>query len=55
MSEPVEFGRVSVVRKMTEDGHDFTMVTTSEGMSIIEALGMLRLAESTILREDDDE
>lgn len=54
MSATMETARITITRSLSEDGHDFTMVATSEGMSTIEALGMLRLAENSILRDDDE-
>lgn len=55
----MEFARIVITRVLTEDGDDVHNVEATAGMSLIEALGMLRLAESTVLEfppgEDDGE
>lgn len=54
----MEFARIVITRCLMEDGEDRHSVEATSGMSLIEALGMLRLAESTLLEfppgADDD-
>ena len=45
----MEFARIVITRVLTEDGADIHNVEATAGMSLIESLGMLRLAESTLL------
>lgn len=45
----MEFARIVITRCLTDDGDDRHSVEATSGMSLIEALGMLRLAESTVL------
>ena len=45
----MEFARIVITRCLTDDGDDRHSVEATQGMSLIEALGMLRLAESTVL------
>jgi hypothetical protein len=68
MSEPVEIARITIVRNLFENGRedgdgDVIDVDCTEGMSMIEGLGLLELAKDTWLRsnglrdfpEDDDD
>ena len=54
----VRLVRRVITRCLMEDGEDRHSVEATSGMSLIEALGMLRLAESTLLEfppgADDD-
>ena len=65
MPEPVEIARITIVRNLFDDergSEDVIDVDCTEGLSMIEGLGMLELAKDTWLRsnglrdfpEDDD-
>ena len=55
-----ETARITITRVITEDGHDQTYVETSADIALVEALGLLRMAEDTLIQnppadsEDDD-
>ena len=44
-----ETARITITRVLTAEGADIHNVEATSGMSLIEALGLLRLAESTLL------
>lgn len=54
-----ETARITITRVLTAGGTDETFVDASAGMSLVEALGLLRLAEDTLIQhppaEDDDD
>lgn len=66
MSEPIEVARVEIVRSIGDDGDTLSVravVNGGDTLPLLEALGMLRLAEDTVIRdamgevpddEDDD-
>jgi len=47
---PFEIGRITVTRHIAPDGDDIHGVNATDGMSLVEALGMLRLAEDTLIQ-----
>ena len=47
---PFEIGRITITRHIDPDGDDVHGVTATDGMSLVEALGMLRLAEDTVMQ-----
>lgn len=55
----LETSRITIARFLTEDGQDLHSVKATSGMSLVEALGLLRLAEVTLIdfppAKDDDE
>jgi hypothetical protein len=55
MAEDLELARIEIVRVFTADGEDLIWSTThtedGEMLPLVEALGMLRMAEDTIIRE----
>ena len=61
--EPMEVGRLTITRVLDDEDGDTVRVEVSEGLTLIEALGMLRLSEDTLittqmftaLDEDDDD
>jgi hypothetical protein len=62
MSEPMEIARIEIVRTISdEQDGDVVTIDCTEGLSMVEGLGMIRLAEDTWLRtnaltdeEEDD-
>lgn len=61
MSDNLETARITITRVLTADGKDQHFVEATPGMSLVEALGMVRLAEDTLIQfppaeqSDDDE
>lgn len=59
--EGLQVAEIKIRRSLHDSGNDSSdqvWVTTSEGMSLLEALGLLRFAEMTIIEEfsqDDGE
>jgi hypothetical protein len=59
--EGLETARVTITRVLTPEGQDQHFVEATPGMSLVEALGLLRLAEDTLIQfppseaGDDDE
>jgi len=61
--EPMEVGRLTITRVLDDEDGDTVRVEVSEGLTLIEALGMLRLSEDTLITtqmftafdEDDDD
>lgn len=55
MAEDMELARIEIVRVFTADGEDLIFSTTctddGEPLPLVEALGMLRLAEDSVIRE----
>ena len=54
MSDPLEVARIEITRALTDsDGEDRDLigVTFADDLTLIEALGMLRMAELTIIAE----
>lgn len=51
----MEVARIEVVRVLTEDGQDQVWSTTSDNdgnsLPLVESLGLLRLAEDSVIRE----
>lgn len=52
--EGIETSRITITRTLTPDGEDAHHVEATEGMSLVEALGLLRLAEASLLGYDAD-
>lgn len=63
----MELARIEIVRELSDDGQDVVSVMAADGsgdqLPLIESLGMLRMAEDTVIRlamgeagedEDDD-
>jgi hypothetical protein len=59
MSEPVELARITIVKRYDDDadGGEAIVTTYSDGLSLVDALGMLAFAQATTLPTylDDDE
>lgn len=51
ISDPVELGRIVIDLTMTE-ADTLTSVSVTEGMSVLNVVGLLRLAEDSVLREE---
>ncbi len=55
MGEPMEVARIEVIRVLTEDGDDQVWSTTRDNdgnvLPLVEALGLLRMAEDSVIRE----
>lgn len=55
MSASMEVARIEVIREITEAGEDLIWSTTRDAddnpLPLVEALGMLRMAEDTVIRE----
>lgn len=54
-----EAARITITRVLTEEGDDQHFVEATSGMSLVEALGLLRLAEDSLIQnppteQDDD-
>ena len=64
-TEDLEVGRITITRILANDGSDHVQVIPSEGLSMVEALGMIELSKDTLIvtrmfsvdafDEDDDE
>lgn len=59
--ETYETARITITRVLSDEGADETFVDATEGMGLVEALGLLRLAEDTLIKfpptmegEDDE-
>ncbi len=53
----VEVARITITRTITDEPGEFgdlVNVETSDDLAIVEALGMLKLAEDSLLRPPDD-
>lgn len=50
MSDDLEVARIVITRTLTDDGKDLHEVETSPDMPLIEALGMLRMAEDSLIQ-----
>lgn len=46
----LETGRITITRVLTADGEDLHFVEATFSMSLVEALGLLRLAEDTLIK-----
>lgn len=60
MTTEYETARITITRVITEGGHDETYVETTPAIGLVEALGLLRLAEDTLIQHppadsEDDE
>ena len=51
MSDPLEVARIEITRALTDPDGDLIGVTFADDLTLIEALGMLRMAELTIIAE----
>ena len=51
MSDPLEVARIEITRALTDPDGDLIGVTFADALTLIEALGMLRMAELTIIAE----
>ena len=45
-----ELGRITIVRQLEEVGDSVSVEVVPDGLPLLEALGMLRLAEDTVLQ-----
>lgn len=64
-TEDLEIGRITITRILGHDGTDNVQVIPSDGLSMVEALGMIELSKDTLIvtrmfsvdafDEDDDE
>lgn len=51
----LETARITITMVIEEDGRERVSCDSSEGLSVVTALGMLRLIEGQILEGDDDD
>lgn len=65
-TDDLEIGRITITRTLGHDGTDNVQVIPSDGLSMVEALGMIELSKDTLIvtrmfsvdafdDEDDDE
>lgn len=60
MTDDYETARIIITRVLTAEGRDETYVETMPALGLVEALGLLRLAEDTLIQSppadiEDDE
>jgi hypothetical protein len=46
----MEFARIVITRSLMHDGEDRHTTDATDGLALVEALGMLRLAEDTLIQ-----